>query len=115
MSCRFVLMLWWCLTFYLQMNVYFSREFEVEVDMIKNILTTYEASSGQAISPPKYEVYHNTPVEKSMRISLTQILGVQVVLGTCKYSGLPSMIGINKQATFGYIKDQIYKLHCHIG
>jgi len=29
------------------------------------------------------------------------------VLGTCKYLGLPSMIGRDRNATFAYIKDRV--------
>lgn len=39
----------------------------------------------------------------------TNILEVQVVLGTCKYLGLPYMIGRSKKATFNFIKDHICK------
>jgi len=38
---------------------------------------------------------------------LSRILGVQIVLGTGKYLGLPSMIGRSKTSTFSFIKDRI--------
>jgi len=34
-------------------------------------------------------------------------MGVQFVLDTDKYLGLPSMIGMDKTTTFSYIKDQV--------
>jgi hypothetical protein len=76
---------------------------------MKSILTTYEAASGQAISLPKSEIYYSRNVESSIQNTITSILGVQAVLGTGKYLGLPSMIGINKQATFNFIKDSLAK------
>lgn len=41
--------------------------------------------------------------------NIANILGVQAVLGTGKYLGLPSMIGRSKKATFNFIKDIIWK------
>jgi hypothetical protein len=87
----------------------FFRAAESEAHTIKNIFSIYEAASGQAINLPKSEIYYSTPVDTTVRTSLTQILGVQAVLGTAKYLGLPSMVGRSKQATFGYIKDRIWQ------
>ncbi|XP_045790350.1 uncharacterized protein LOC123885137 isoform X2 [Trifolium pratense] len=36
-------------------------------------------------------------------------MGVKHVMGTGTYLGLPSMVGRSKKATFGYIKDRIWK------
>lgn len=40
---------------------------------------------------------------------LSDILGVQQVLGTGKYLVIPSMIGRSRKATFKYIKDRVCK------
>jgi len=72
---------------------------------MKEILTTYQAASGQAISLPKYEIYYSRNVDKNVQQMITSILGVQEILGTSKNLGLPSMVGRNKQATFNFIKD----------
>jgi len=58
---------------------------------MKEILTTYEAASGQAISLPKYEIYYSRNVDNNVQQMITSILGVQAVLGTGKYLGLPSI------------------------
>jgi hypothetical protein len=76
--------------------------------MMKNILETYEAASGQAISLPKSEVYYSFRVEAPLKDSITNTLGVRDVMGTGKYLGLPSMVGRSKEATFGFIKDRIW-------
>ena len=68
------------------------------------ILSTYELASGQAISLPKSEIYCSRNVPDDLKANITAILGVQVVLGTGKYLGLPSMIGRDRKATFAYIK-----------
>jgi ribonuclease HI len=40
---------------------------------------------------------------------MSGIMGVRHVLGTGTYLGLPSMVGRSKKATFGFIKDRIWK------
>jgi hypothetical protein len=74
--------------------------------IMKNILTTYEAASGQAISLSKSEIYCTRNVSDTMKASITNILGVQSVLGTGKYLGLPSMLGRDRNSTFACIKDR---------
>src|SRR4030042_159781 len=39
---------------------------------------------------------------------ITHIMGVQAVLGTGKYLGLPSMIGRDRTSVFAYIKDRVW-------
>jgi len=76
---------------------------------MKDILYTYESASGQAISLPKSEFFCSRNVPKPLRNNLAAILGVQAVLGTDKYLGLPSMIGRNRNSTFAYIKDRVWQ------
>jgi len=76
---------------------------------MKTILSTYELAYGQAISLPKSEIYCSRNVPDDLKANITDILGVQVVLGTSKYLGLPSMIGRDQNATFAYIKDRVWQ------
>jgi hypothetical protein len=87
----------------------FFRASEEEAHKMKSILNMYEAASGQAISLPKSEIYYSRNVDSNIQNVITSTLGVQAVLGTGKYLGLPSMIGRNKQATFSYIKDRVWQ------
>jgi hypothetical protein len=48
-------------------------------------------------------------VHSDIQSQITSTLGVQAILGTGKYLGLPSMIGRNKQATFSFIKDRVWQ------
>jgi hypothetical protein len=48
-------------------------------------------------------------VPDPLRNNLASILGVQAVLGTGKYLGLPSMIGRNRNSTFAFIKDRVWQ------
>jgi hypothetical protein len=78
----------------------FFRASDSEAGTMKNILSTYEAASGQAINLQKSEIYCSKNVSPAIRNSVSNILGVQQVLGTGKYLGLPSMVGRSRKATF---------------
>jgi len=86
----------------------FFRARDQEAMTMKNILSAYEAASGEAINLQKSEMYcsRNTPTDCQDRIAT--VLGVKQVLGTSKYLGLPSMIGRRKKATFKFVKDRIW-------
>jgi len=74
---------------------------------MKNIHSTYEFASSQAIGLPKSEVFYRSSVQTPLKNIVTSILGVLAVMGTSKYLGLPSMVGQSKESTFGFIKDLI--------
>lgn len=87
----------------------FFRAEPAEATITKNILAVYEKASGQVINFQKSEIFFSRNVCQTKQTDITNILEVQVVLGTGKYLGLPSMIGRSKKATFNFIKDRIWK------
>ncbi|GAU25475.1 hypothetical protein TSUD_71290 [Trifolium subterraneum] len=86
-----------------------KAEDENEALVMKNILSTYEFASGQSINLQKSEVYFSKNVSAPIKNSIASLLGVQQVMGTGKYLGLPSMVGRSRKATFKFIKDRIWK------
>jgi hypothetical protein len=42
-----------------------------------------------------------------VKTSIAAMLGVNEVIGTGRYLGMPSMIGRNKKAIFSYLKDRM--------
>jgi hypothetical protein len=86
----------------------FFRVCERQAQTMKTILQIYEEASGQAISLPKSEIFFSRNVSDTLKLSLTAIMGVQVVLGTGKYLGLPSVIGRNRTTVFSFIKDRVW-------
>jgi hypothetical protein len=88
---------------------FFFKAEEGEAQVMKNILSIYESASGQAISLPKFNFFCSSNVPEPLQNNLASILGVHVVLGTGKYLGLPSMIGINRNSTFPFIKDRVWQ------
>ena len=87
--------------------LFFKAE-AAQPQIMKNILVTYGAASGQTISLPNTEIFYSRNVTTDMKASITNILGVQAVLGTGKYLGLPSMVVRDRNATFAYIKDRVW-------
>jgi hypothetical protein len=73
------------------------------------LLDIYSAVSGQEINLTKSEVFFSRNLSKAAQENLSGIMGVKHVMGTSTYLGLPSMVGRSKKATFGYIKDRIWK------
>jgi len=67
----------------------FFKANEEHAHVMKNILSTYELASGQAISLPKSEIYCSRNVPTALKNTITNILGVQVVLSTGKIPGPP--------------------------
>jgi hypothetical protein len=87
----------------------FFRASNAEAEVMKNILATYEAASGQTINFQKSEIFCSRNVPGNIQTSISNLLGVNAVLGTGKYLGLPSMIGRSKKAVFSFIKDRVWK------
>ncbi|XP_039687912.1 uncharacterized protein [Medicago truncatula] len=81
----------------------FFKANEGQAHVMKHILSTYELASGQVIGLPKSEIYCSRNVPDDLKANITDISGVQLVLGTGKYFGLPSMIGRDRNATFAYV------------
>ena len=71
----------------------FFKADENQTNVMKNIMTTYETASSQAISLPKSEIFCSRNVPDPLKQTIKNILGVQVILSTGKYLDLPSMIG----------------------
>ncbi|KAK2445802.1 putative mitochondrial protein [Trifolium repens] len=80
-----------------------------EANCMKKILNDYEKASGQAVNYTKSEVYFSRNTPNNIKEQISDILGVQEVMGTGRYLGMPSMIGRNKKAVFGYLKDRMWK------
>ncbi|GAU47653.1 hypothetical protein TSUD_27780 [Trifolium subterraneum] len=85
------------------------RANNIEAFAMKNILSTYEAASGQSINFQKSEFFCSRNVTQADRDVISNTLGVQSVLGKSKYLGLPSMVGRSKKAIFGFIKDRVWR------
>lgn len=75
---------------------------------MKQILTLYEAASGQDMNLPKFELYYSINIELPFEHAITTILGVHAVLGTRNYLGPPSVIDRSKKASFRILKYRVW-------
>jgi hypothetical protein len=87
----------------------FCRANIAEATHLMSILDTYSAASGQEINLSKSELFFSRNLSKAAQEDLSSIMGVKHIMGTSTYLGLPSMVGRSIKATFGYIKDRIWK------
>ncbi|GAU41353.1 hypothetical protein TSUD_390390 [Trifolium subterraneum] len=87
----------------------FCRANIIEATHLMSLLDTYGAASGQEINLSKSEVFFSKKLSKAAQEDLSGIMGVKHVMGTGTYLSLPSMVRRSKKATFGYIKDRIWK------
>ncbi|MCH84488.1 putative non-LTR retroelement reverse transcriptase, partial [Trifolium medium] len=80
-----------------------------EANHLMSLLDTYSAASGQEINLSKSEVFFSRNLSKAAQEDFSGIMGVKHVMDTCTNLGLPSMVGRSRKATFGCIKDKIWK------
>jgi hypothetical protein len=66
---------------------------------MKKILNDYVKASGQAINYAKSEIYFSRNTPDNVKESISTMLGVNEVMGTGRYLGMPSMIGRNKKSS----------------
>jgi hypothetical protein len=87
----------------------FCRANIAEATHLMSLIDTYSAASGQEINLSKSQVFFSRNLSKAAQEDLSGIMGVKHVIGTGTYLGFLSMVGRSKKATFGYIKDKIWK------
>ncbi|RHN55891.1 putative RNA-directed DNA polymerase [Medicago truncatula] len=80
-----------------------------EAQCLKDILSSYELASGQAINYRKSAISFSANTPQDSISSIMTCLGISSAIGSGKYLGLPSMVGRSKKAIFTYLKDRIWK------
>ena len=80
-----------------------------EVDKILDILSTYEAASGQKMNMEKSEVSFSRNIEQEKQDMLQMKLSFKAVEYHEKYLGLPTFVGSSKKKMFQYIQERVVK------
>ncbi|KAA3482737.1 reverse transcriptase [Gossypium australe] len=75
------------------------------VNVFKDILTEYEACSGQCVNFEKSTVFFSSNVNEQDRNLVVQVLGVRCSNDPEKYLGLPNMVGCKRKWVFQELKD----------
>ena len=83
------------------------RASEVKVENMMDILSIYEASSGQKLNMDKSEVSFSRNIELEKKNLFQMKLSFKAVDEHGKYLGLPTYIGSSKKQVFHVIQDRI--------
>lgn len=79
-----------------------------EAEVVRSILDTYAAVSGQIINMEKSTMVFSPKIRPSEAQAISQILPLQVVAQFDRYLGLPAQIGRTKVEVFNYLKDWLW-------
>ncbi|KAA3459814.1 reverse transcriptase [Gossypium australe] len=77
------------------------------VNVFKDILSEYEACSGQCVDFEKSTVFFSLNVTDQDRNLVVQVLGVRCSNDPNRYLGLPNMVGRKRKLAFQVLKDRI--------
>ncbi|XP_048498315.1 uncharacterized protein LOC104897505 [Beta vulgaris subsp. vulgaris] len=95
--------------FFADDSLLFIRATEEEVDNVLDVLSIYEAASGQKLNMEKSEMSYSRNLELEKINTLQMKLAFKAVEGHDKYLGLPTYIGSSKKRVFQAIQDRVWK------
>lgn len=75
--------------------------------IVKGILQTYEAASGQTINLSRSGIFFSNNVTDELHVAMTSILEVVGQLNTRKYLRLLSLVGRGKKVIFAHLRDDM--------
>jgi hypothetical protein len=90
-------------------SILFCRANKEETTNLKDVISTYQAASGQLVNMEKSEIIFSKKVPESIKEGITQTLPMQRVESFSKYLGMSTQLGRSKQQVFNYIIDRIWK------
>jgi hypothetical protein len=73
--------------------ILFCRANKEETTNLKNIISTYQAASGQLVNMEKLEIMYSKKVPESVKEDIAQIMHMQRVQSFSKYLGMPTQLG----------------------
>ena len=74
---------------------------------VMDILSSYEAVSGQKLNRDKTALFFSKSTLGDMQRQIMEILGVTELKQNEEYLGLPVMVGRNKRESFDHLKQKI--------
>ncbi|KAL8098499.1 hypothetical protein AgCh_031317 [Apium graveolens] len=78
-----------------------------EAGRVLELLSVYEKASGQRINRSKSTVFFSANIIPYNKERICQLLQIPEADQSTKYLGLPNIIGRNKSAIFGYLRDRV--------
>ena len=95
--------------FFADDSLLFCKANSQECQQLIEILSLYEAASGQKINADKSSVFFSANAMEEKKIEILEILGPMQDSWHGKYLGLPSIIGKSKNKVFVEIKERVGK------
>ena len=91
-------------------SLLFCKSNTIECQRVLDILGVYERCSGQQINRSKTTIFFSIKSNsEDQRHAIKELLGVLEIREYEKYLGLPSFVGKKKKASFGYIKERVWR------
>jgi len=90
-------------------SLIFCRVKEEECQSLLEVLAKYERASRQQINCTKTTIFFSKSTIANTQTVIQNMLGVSIVRQYKKYLGLPLLVGRNKNESFTYIKQQVWK------
>ncbi|XP_060974100.1 uncharacterized protein LOC133039267 [Cannabis sativa] len=87
----------------------YCKATEREVSNVLLLLETFAKASGQLVNFSKSSVFFSSNTSPQTRGVICSRMGLVEADERSKYLGLPSVIGRNKNASFGFLKDKVQK------
>lgn len=89
-------------------SYFFCQADTNKASKVLEVLTTYEQASGQQLNKSKSSVFFSTNVIQYNRQSVCQVLQMAEADGHSTYLDLPNILGRNKSAVLGFLKDKVH-------
>ncbi|XP_060959275.1 uncharacterized protein LOC133030519 [Cannabis sativa] len=87
----------------------FCRANDNDSNKMLTLLHDFEYASGQKVNFSKSSVFFSCNTQPGVRALICQRMGIQEAGENSLYLGLPCIIGRNKNAVFGFVKDKVCK------
>lgn len=73
---------------------------------VVELLSTYERASGQKVNKGKSSIFFSSNVIDYNKQNVCQVLQMREASANSTYLGLPNIMGKNKSAILGYLRDK---------
>lgn len=78
-----------------------------EASRVLSMLQCFEKASGQRFNTSKSSVFFSVNMGTSSKTDICEVLGMVEAGNRSTYLGLPNMLGRNKYAIMGFLKDKV--------
>lgn len=95
--------------FFADDSLLFLKATQQNCTIMRDTLNMYCKASGQAINFEKSNNFFSPNTPTSLRLMLSDSLGIKAIDNPGKYLGMPTVWGCSKKEALGYVKERIAK------